>query len=301
MGHKSKRKKKMPKSINSSVISFGMVSIPVKMFSTGNSSASISFKQLGPDGQALKQLYVDANAYSDNKKRAKEILEDIRDGGDFDEDELSDVLDAYLHRDVVARKDMLKGYEYAKGKYVKFQQSEVKKLQEVQDHAIAISEFVPVGSVPEIYQAKSYYLSPNTGGDKAYRLLAKAMEETGQRAIARYVSRGKQYLVMLAPMDDGLVMHQLHYEDEVTDFALIEKGNAEVSEPELNMAKQLITSIQSECFDPSKYEDDVKTRLRDAIETRLAGEEIEMPSEDAPRADTQDLMAALQASIPDAA
>src|SRR5690606_31656051 len=180
--------------LSSATISFGLVSVPVKLYSTGDSSASISFNWIHKDcGSRLRQQYICA-----------------REGvvGDTDQ--------------------MVKGYEFAKDQYVLFNDEERKALEQKADSTIEIVEFVPADKVDRVYMDKPYYLGPEKGGDRAYRLLAKAMRETGLSALGRYAARGKQYLVLLSPMRDGLVMEQLRYADEVRSFSEVPIGEAEV-------------------------------------------------------------------------
>ncbi|HVY37661.1 MAG TPA: Ku protein, partial [Polyangia bacterium] len=202
--------------------------------------------------------------------------------------------------EIVTRDEMVKGYEFAKDQYVTFTPEELKSLEEKATQSIDIDAFVPLDKVDPIYFEKPYYLSPEKGGDKAYRLLAEAMRESGRAALARYAARGKQYLVMLRPSADGraLILQELLYADEVRSMAEVPLPDGEAREAELKLARQLIDQITAETFDPSQYHDEVKDRIRADIERKVQGQDI---SESAPApaepARVIDLMAALKASL----
>ncbi|MGF1508274.1 MAG: Ku protein [Myxococcota bacterium] len=252
-----------PRAISTGNISFGLVNIPVRLFSAANPSAGISFRLLSREGNRLKQLYVDPK--QDDK--------------------------------VVPRTEMVKGYEVAKDQYVLFTDDELKELQEQSTQSIEISEFLPEDAIPKFYIGKAYFLGPNKGGDRAYALLTEAMKETNRCALAKYAARGKMYLVMLQPKDDGMVMYQLHYPDEVASFADIPKGDAEVKEGELDLAKKLIEQAASETFRPENYNDEVKARIEAAIQQKWEGKDVTLAPEESPKAQIIDLMDALKASL----
>jgi DNA end-binding protein Ku len=193
---------------------------------------------------------------------------------------------------------MIKGYEFAKDRYVTFTPDELKALEEEATQSIDITEFVPIAKIDPIYFDRPYYLGPDKGGDKAYRLLAKAMIETGRAALGRYAARGKQYLVLLRPLGDGLVMQQLHYADEVRSFADIEIATGDVKDAELRLATQLVDQISTDEFHPDAYKDDVRERMREQIQKKVEGEEIAAtPQPAAQGARIIDLMEALKASL----
>ena len=244
-------------------ISFGLVSIPIKLYSTGESTVGIHLNMVHKKcGTRLKQQYV-----------------------------------CPTDDEVVERGDIVKGYEYARGQYVLFTEEELKALNPEATNAIEIAEFVPLEKVDPVFYEKSYYLGPDKGGDRPYRLLAEAMRETGRAALARYRARGKDYLVLLRPFEQGLVMQQLRYADEVREFSEVPIGQAEVKEPELKLAVQLVDQIASDTFRPADYEDEVRKRTRDLIEQKVAGQEITAPAPEAPKAQIIDLMEALKASL----
>ena len=255
------------RSIAGGTVSFGLVSIPVKLFSTVESEHSISFNLLHERcGTRVKQQYV----------CPKE------------------------ENEVVPRDALVKGYEFAKGKYVAFGKDELKALEEQGSGAIEIAEFIPHDEVDAIYYDKPYYLGPDKGGEKAYALLAAAMEQTGRVALGRYAARGKQYLVMLRPMRGsprGLMLQQLRYADELKPFSEVPVGGESIGEAELALAVQLIEQIANDTFAPDAYQDGVRQRLREAIAKKIAGEEVRIASEESSAAPIVDLMEALKASL----
>lgn len=252
------------RSIASLTISFGLVSIPVKLYSATRTSGTISFNLLHEkDGSRLRQQYVCIN-------------EDA----------------------VVPREEIVKGYEFAKDQYVMFTPEELKALEEMGSHSVDIAEFVPLSSVDPVYFDKAYYLGPDKGGAKPYTLFARALEDTGRCAIGRYAARGKQYIVMLRPIDGGLVMQQLLYNNEVRSIDEIEVPKAVVKEAELKLARQLIESQTSETFDPAAYKDEVRERIEAAIQQKVEGQEITLAEPEPERgAQVIDLMEALRASL----
>jgi DNA end-binding protein Ku len=253
-----------PRAIATATVSFGMVSIPVKLYSAAESSTAISFNMLHKDcGSRLKQQYVCQ-----------------KDG------------------QVVARDQMVKGYEFSRDQYVTFTPEEMKELEEKATQTIEIAEFVSASLIDPIYFDKPYYVGPDKGGDRAYRLLAKAMRDSGRAALARYGARGKRYLVMIRPTaDDRIVMQQLHYADEVRQTSEIPIGEVEVKEQELKLAMQLIEQITSDTFRPESYEDDVRKRVEQAIQRKVEGSEIAISPVEVPGAMVIDLMEALKASL----
>lgn len=252
-----------PHAMASGTISFGLVTIPVKMYSTGEPSAGIRFNMLHKDcGSRLKQQYV-----------------------------------CPVHDAVVGRDEMVKGYEYAKGQFVLFSEEELKELTPKATNAIDIHEFVPLEAVDPVYFERAYYLGPDKGGDRPYRLLAEAMRETSRAALARYATRGKDYLVLLRPHEDGLIMQELRYADEVKSFTEVPRGDVQVRPAELQLAKQLVEQIANDEFHPENYEDEVRKQMRDLIDAKVAGQEYTAAPPEAPKAQIIDLMEALKASL----
>lgn len=252
------------RTVGGGTVSFGLVSIPVRLYSTSETSGAVRFNMLDP---------------SDNS-RVKQQLINPRTG------------------DVVERKETIKGYEFGKGQYVTFSDEEIKELQEKASPAIEITEFVPLEEVEPIYFEKSYYLGPEKGGERAYRLLSEAMRKTGRSALAKHAARGKQYLVMLRPYGSGLLMQQLKYEDELKSFDEVPLGEeTELKPGELELAVQLIEQIASDDFKPDQYTDEVRKRLWDAIQSKIDGRELADDETEAPQAQIIDLMEALKASL----
>jgi len=197
----------------------------------------------------------------------------------------------------VGREDMVKGYEFAKDQYVMFTPEELKALEEAGTHTADITEFVPIESVDPIFFDKAYYLAPDKGGAKPYALLARALRESGRCALGRWAARGKQYIVMIRPVDEGLVMQQLLYAAEVRSIKEIDIPKTEVKDAELKLAQQLIEQQASEAFDPNAYTDDVRTRVEAAIQKKVEGKEITMAEAPEPAGQVIDLMEALRASL----
>lgn len=248
--------------LGSGTISFGMVSIPVKLFSAAESASAVSFNLLhGKCKSRLKQQYI---CPKDNE--------------------------------IVPRDQMVKGYEFSKEQYVTFTEDEIKKMQEEASPAIEITEFVPIAKVDPIYFDGAYYLGPDKGAEKAYKLLNEAMKQTGRCALAKWAARGKQYLVLMRPFEGGIVMQQLLYSDEVRAFSEVPIGDAGLKDAELALARQLIEQIASDEFKPENYADEVRKRIHEAIQRKVEGQEITSAPEQ-PRAQIIDLMEALKASL----
>jgi DNA end-binding protein Ku len=198
----------------------------------------------------------------------------------------------------VAREGIVKGYEFAKDQYVMFTPEELKALEEAGTQTADIAEFVPIEAIDPVYFDKAYYLSPDKGGAKPYALLARALRESNRCAVGRYAARGKQYIVMIRPVEDGLVMQQLLYAAEVRSIKDIEIPQTEVKDVELKLAQQLIEQQASDTFDPSVYTDEVRARVEAAVQKKVEGQEITMA--DVPEssgAQVIDLMEALRASL----
>lgn len=253
------------RSIASLTISFGLVAIPVKLYSATVSSERISFNLLRQkDGSRVKQQYV---AVNDGK--------------------------------LVERSEMVKGYEFAKDQYVVFSAEELKALEETTTQAIDIGQFVPLESVDPLYFDGTYYLAPDKGGAKPYTLLATALRKSRQCAVGRWISRGKEHIVVIRPIEDGLGMHQLHFKAEIRNLKDLGIEPAPVSEPELKLAQQLIDHLAAKRFDPNEFADEHRARVEAAIQKKVEGKEISLA--ETPGAgkggNVIDLMEALRASI----
>jgi DNA end-binding protein Ku len=196
---------------------------------------------------------------------------------------------------------MAKGYEFAKDQYVMFSPEELKALEEAGTHSADITEFIPAKAIDPVYFDKAYYLGPDKGGAKPYALLARALKETGRCALGRWAARGKQYIVLIRPMDtglvEGLVMQQLLYAAEVRSMNDVDIPKTEVKPAELKLAQQLIEQQSTDKFDPSAYTDDVRTRIEAAIQKKVEGQEITMTEAPQEGAQVIDLMEALRASL----
>jgi DNA end-binding protein Ku len=253
------------RSIGSLTVSFGLVAIPVKLYTATQSANTISFNLLHKtDGSRLKQQYV----------CQKEGV-------------------------VVERDEMVKGYEFAKDQYVRFTPEEIKALEEVGTHAVEISEFVPIESVDPVYYDKTYYLAPDKGAAKPYALLTEALKQSGRCGVGRWAARGKGYIVILRPIGEVLAMQQLHYAADVRPASEVEVPKTDVKEAELKLAQQLIDQQTAERFDPEAFKDEVRARIEAAIQKKVdEGKEISV-SETAPPGEGKviDLMEALRASL----
>src|SRR5712692_5783345 len=236
--------------IASGTVSFGLVSIPVKLYSAGESKSAVSFNLLHAKCKSrLKQQYV---CPTDNE--------------------------------IVPRDQMVKGYEFAKDQYVAFTEEELKAMGQEAQRAIEITEFVPAEKVDPIYFDGAYYLGPEKGGERAYRLLGEAMRQAGQVAVARYSARGRQSLVMVRPMGNGLVMEQLRYADEVRPQSEVPIPEAEFKEAELKLAMQFVSQLATDEFHPENYQDEFRNRLLEIIRQKSEGQAVTMAAPEAPRA-----------------
>ncbi len=254
-----------PRSIASLTITFGLVAIPVKLYSATVSSERISFNLLRQkDGSRVKQQYV---AVNDGKP--------------------------------VDRSEMVKGYEFAKDQYVMFTAEELKALEDATTHSIDIGQFVPLESVDPLYFDGTYYLAPDKGGAKPYTLLVTALGKSQQCAVGRWISRGKEHIVIIRALQDGLAMHQLYFKAEVRDLKDLGIEAAAVSEPELKLARQLIDQLGAKRFDPNEYSDEHKGRVEAAIQRKVDGKEVSLAEGPVTvkGGNVIDLMEALRASI----
>ena len=190
-----------------------------------------------------------------------------------------------------------KGYEFSKGQYVLFSEEELKAMEEKATQQIDIAEFLPSTEIDPIYFSKAFYLAPDKGGDRAYTLLSKALQETNRWALAKYAARGKGYLVVIRPLGKGLVMQQLYYPNEIRSMEELDLGEAEIKDNELKMAIQLAEMGAAEEFHPENYRDEVRERIRGLIQKKIEGEEIIGALTEEPKAQVIDLMEALRASL----
>jgi DNA end-binding protein Ku len=251
------------RAIGTATISFGLVSVPVSLYSSSESKSSISFNMLHKKcGSRLKQHYT---CSKDNE--------------------------------IVTRDDTVKGYEFAKDQYVVLSAEELKALEEKATGMIDVVEFVPLAQVEREYLEKVYYLGPDKGGDRAYRLLAAALKETGRAALGQYAARGQQHLVLLRPLNGVLVMEQLHYADEVRATTEVTIPSGDVKPTELALAKQLIEQTANDTFEPHKYKDTVRERVLETIQRKIDGQDITADVATDGGGKIIDLMEALKASL----
>ena len=252
------------RSIASLTLSFGLVSIPVKLYSATESSSSIRFNLLARDGSRLKQQYVSE-----------------KDGA------------------VVPRGEMVKGYEFEKDRFVLFAPEELKALEESSSHAVEIVAFIPERAIDPIFYDKAYLLAPDKRGGKPYALLMAALRKSARCALAQWAWKSKQYVVQVRPVDGGLVLQQLFYAGEVRSPKELDIEPVQVSDAELKLALQLIEQSAQDAYDPEQYVDEEKSRILAAIDGKIAGREVvasahhEAPS----TAQVIDLMDALRASL----
>ena len=252
-----------PHSLGSGTISFGLVTIPVRLY-TAASSANVSFNLLHAKcGSRIKQQTF-----------------------------------CPICNEVVDRASLVRGYEFSKDQYVRVADEELKSLEGEVSKVIDIAEFVPLESVDPIYYEKTYYLGPDKGGDKAYRLLADAMEKQGRVALAKFVMRGKESLVLIRPARGGLMLHTMYFADEVRDFGEIDRGqSAKIKPGELELAQQLIDGLSNDAFDPEQYQDEYRQRVLDLVNQKIEGKEVTAVGPQVQRAQVIDLMDALKESL----
>jgi len=250
------------RALSSATISFGLVAIPVKLY-TATSSQQVHFNMLHPETKTrVQQQYITPAT-----------------------------------GDVVDRGTLVRGYEYAKGQYVVFSDEELKALETERSNSIDIVEFVPLTSVDLLSVEKTYYLGPDKGGDKAYRLLTESMKRTQKVAVGRWAARGKEQLVLLRPYKTGLVLHQMFYANEVRAFDEIETGATfQFKDVELNLAENLIAQLSHDAFDASRYKDEYATRVLAAVDQKVAGQQVHVAQE-VPKAQVIDLFEALKQSL----
>ncbi len=254
------------RSIASLSLGFGLVSIPVKVYSATEASASIGFNLLTKDGSRVKQQYISAKT-----------------------------------QQVVERADMVKGYEFDKDHFVIFTPDELKALEAEASHVIDIVAFVPDKAVDPIYYDRAYYLGPDKRGAKPYSLLMQAMRKTQRCALARWAWKSKQYVVQVRPVEEGLVLQQLLYADEVRSMRELDIETVPVSDAEVKLATQLIEQISVDNYDPAQFKDEEKERILAAIDKKIAGKKIvaaEHPeSTGSGGGQVIDIMEALRASL----
>ena len=252
-----------PHPVGPGTISFGLVSIPVKLY-TAASSGNVSFNLLHDAcGSRIRQQTFCPTC-----------------------------------NETVERTALVRGYEFAKNQYVRVTDDELKALEGEASKSIDIAAFVPLASVDPIYFEKTYYLGPEKGGEKAYRLLTEAMAKSERVALAKFVMRGKESLVLIRAAQDGLMLHTMYFADEVRSFAEIERGkDAKFRDAEMGLALKLIDGLTAETFTPEEFTDEYRERVLAMITAKVEGEEIVSALPEAPKARVIDLMEALQQSL----
>lgn len=251
------------RAMGTGTISFGLVNIPVKVFSATDSGGKISFNQL----------------HAEKKTRLKQQMYDPETG------------------EIVPREKIVKGYEYAKDQYLVVDDAELEKLELATSRSMDIAEFVPLDQVDPLYFDNGYYLGPDKGAERAYKLLAAALADAKYAAVAKYVARGKQQLVVFRPLNGAIVMQQLRYADEVKALSEIPIPDATVTDAELALAKQFINALAKPAFDITQYKDEYREKLRDLLDKKIKGEAVDLTPAPAPQAKVVDLMEALKASL----
>jgi DNA end-binding protein Ku len=252
------------RSISSLTIAFGLVAIPVKLYSATVSSERVRFHLLhAKDGSRLKQQYV-----------------------------------CQEEQEVVGREEIVKGYEFAKDQYVMFTAEELKALEEAGSHSVDVAQFVPLAAVDPVYFERTYYLAPDQGGAKPFTLFVTALRESGRCAVARWANHGRDHVVILRPIGEALALHQLHFAPEVQSVEALGVESAKVRDAELKLARQLIEQQSADTFDPTAYPDEVEARVEEAIQRKVEGKEVTVAEpREAPGGNVVDLMSALKASL----
>ena len=253
-----------PRSIASLSLSFGLVSIPVRLYSATESATTIKFNLMAPDGSRVEQQYVSKS--TGNK---------------------------------VERSDMQKAYEFEKDRFVTFTKEELKALEESPSHIVEILGFLPNTAVDPIFFDKAYFIAPDKRGGKPYSLLQQALLQSHRCALASWNNKGKTHIVEIRPTADGLVFQQLLWGDEVRSLKDLKIEPVPVTDQELQLALRIIEQGELESYDPSLYENAEKKRVLAAVDAKIAGKEVVSPPEILEPAGGQviDLMDALRASL----
>lgn len=249
--------------MGSGTISFGLVNIPVKVYSANDSSGKISFNQL----------------HAEKKTRLKQQMYDPETG------------------EIVPRDKIIKGYEFAKDQYIVFAEEELDQLELATSRSMDITEFVPLETVDPLYFESGYYLGPDKGAERAFKLLAAGMSDMKHAAVAKYVKSGRENLILLRPFGAGIVMQMLRFADELKSQAEVPLPEATISEAEMGLARQFIQQLAKPKFDPTQYRDEYREKLRDLIDKKVKGETVTLTPVAAPVAKVVDLMEALKASL----
>jgi DNA end-binding protein Ku len=253
----------MARHLSASTISFGLVSIPVKFY-TATSPQGISFNMLHEKcGSRIRMNWF-----------------------------------CPVCNETIDRSATVKGYEFEKGQYVTVTEDELRAVEGEASRTIDIEEFVPLAAVDPIFFENAYYLGPDKGGEKAYRLLSDALAKTDRVAVAKSVMRGKENVVLIRAAQNGLMLHTMYFADEVRDFGEIDKGeDAKIRDGELQLAVQLVEGLATDEFTPTKYADEYRDRLLEMLKAKVDGQEVVTPAPAPERAPVIDLMEALRKSL----
>ncbi len=251
----------MPASVWSGYLTFGLISMPVRLFS-GARSTRIGFHML----------------HRDDLTRVKQQL--------------------YCPHDerVIGRDEIVKGYEFRKSEYVVIEPEEIKKIEPKTAKAMEILEFVKEEEIDPVYFESSYYLAPDEAGKKPYALLSRAMQESGYLAVAKLAMHNREYTVLLRPHEDGLMLHTMYYQDEIREMPAIDTDHSALKEGELKVAHQLIEALAAK-WEPEKYHDTFEENLKKLIKARMEGGEVTAVEKPRKQAPPTDLMAALRQSL----
>jgi DNA end-binding protein Ku len=297
-------------------LTFGLVSIPVKLYSATERATALRFRMMSARGGRMKQQYVEESppahddAWSGQEDDAEEPASPpVAPGKAVAARQRTVADDAEppapwqgiepTQRAVVERHDMAKGYEFEKGKFVLFSPAELKALREAARESIDIVSFVPLGAVDPIYFDKAYLLAPDKRGERPYALLLAALQHSGRCALAKWAWRSKQYVVQVRPAEGGLVLQQLRYADEVRSVKDLDIPLAQVADAELQLALRLVEQASQPAYDPTQFVDEEKLRILEAVERKIAGREVidSRPEPAAATGEVIDLMEALRASL----
>jgi DNA end-binding protein Ku len=241
-------------------LTFGLVSLPVKLF-TAARSETLSFNQLHKhDNSRIKQVI-----YCQTEDKP------------------------------ISRDEIVKGYEYEKGKYIVIEDEEIKKVAPKTAKVMEILEFVKAGDVDPVYLESSYYMAPDEGGEKPYSLLFEALKETKYYAVAKIAMHNREHIVVVRPGERGMILHTMYYEDEVRRTEEFRTDTSKVSEREMNLARMLVESLAAE-FEPGKYHDTYRTNLRTMIEAKVEGHKV-VETPEPHIAPVIDIMEALKKSL----
>jgi DNA end-binding protein Ku len=250
--------------LRNATITFGLVNIPVRFF-TATKSEDISFNL----------LHKDCGSRVNRKWWCPE------------------------HDQTITYDDMIRGYAVAKNRYVTFSDEEIEALESDDNRALEITEFVDLDQIDPVFFEKAYYLGPAPGAGKTYKLLAEAMKKQNKVAVARWVSGGREHLVVVRPFENGLILHTMYYADEVRDFGAVDIEDAQPRDKEVALAEMLINELTEEAFNPLAYKDEYRERLMDRIRAKAEGETIVSPAaaEDSRAGEVVDIMEALRRSL----